>query len=169
MKLVTHKVGLGDLKIAQGPALFSALGLGSCIGLVLQDPQKDLAGMVHIVLPEAFPDKPVERLGKFASTAVQALYNALVAKGASPTSIRAAYAGGAQVFKFGNATSDRLDVGARNALAVAKYVKTLNIKVLSHDIGGSNSRTVIFCTQSGELKIRTATTGDTILCNFKKR
>ena len=37
------KVGMADLKIVKNPQIITTLGLGSCVGVVLYDPEKKLA------------------------------------------------------------------------------------------------------------------------------
>jgi chemotaxis protein CheD len=48
-----------------------ALGLGSCIGLALVDSRSGVAGLAHVVLPEAAGREG--KLGRFADKAVPAL------------------------------------------------------------------------------------------------
>jgi SAM-dependent methyltransferase len=62
-------VGMGETKVSKTQPL-SALGLGSCIGLLAYCPLSGVAGMAHIMLPEAFPNQPIPLPGKFADTAL---------------------------------------------------------------------------------------------------
>lgn len=162
-------VGLADIKVHQGPALFTCLGLGSCIGLAAYDHKTEIGGMVHIMLPEMFPGKPLEKPGKFADTGLPALLETLESMGAERSRLVVAYAGGAQVFKFGGNTENRMDVGSRNGQAVEELVKKLRLRVLAHDVGGNAGRTVSLCTRSGELKVRTVSAGEKLLCNMRGR
>lgn len=161
-------VGMSEIHVQKGPALFTCLGLGSCIGLAVYDPLAKVGGMVHIMLPESFPEKPIEKPGKFANTAVPALLEELERLGASPTKLIAAYAGGAQVFRFGAGKENRLDVGARNAAAVAEWVRKYGLKVVAQDVGGNVGRTVTMCTTSGDVKVRTVAGGERVICNVMK-
>ncbi len=168
MTLANQLVGMSEIHVAKGPAQFTALGLGSCIGLCVLDPVAEVSAMAHIMLPAAFPDKPVDKPGKFADTAIHDLYEQVLALGAQRSRIRVAYAGGAQVFKFGaGAEGSKLDVGARNSASVADHLKKRDAKVIHFDVGGSNGRTVYFCSATGEIKVRTAASGETILCNLR--
>ena len=45
------KVGMADYKIAKSPDSLITLGLGSCVGVVIYDKTKQIAGMAHIMLP----------------------------------------------------------------------------------------------------------------------
>lgn len=162
-------VGLADIKAHQGPALFTCLGLGSCIGFAAYDPKNEIGGMVHIMLPEMFPGKPLEKPGKFADTGLPALLETLEGMGAERSRLVVAYAGGAQVFKFGGSSENRMDVGSRNGQAVEELVKKLRLRVLAHDVGGNAGRTVSLCTRTGELRVRTVSAGEKLLCNMRGR
>jgi chemotaxis protein CheD len=158
---------MADIQVAKGPAVFSCIGLGSCIGLVAHDKLADVTGMVHIMLPEAFKDKPVDKPGKFADTGIAELLRQMAGMGAEARRTVVAFAGGAQVFKYGSGGSDRLDVGARNGQAVEAIIKNVGLRLLASDVGGSNGRTVTVDAATGIVKIRTLVTGERILCNLK--
>ncbi|MBX3112511.1 MAG: chemotaxis protein CheD [Fimbriimonadaceae bacterium] len=160
-------VGMGDIHVAKGDAAYNCLGLGSCIGLVLYDPTTQVSGMIHVMLPASFPGRPADKIGKFADTGVPEMVRQMTALGAVPSRMVAAYAGGAQVFKFGTPGDSKLDVGARNVEAVAALVKKNGFKVLATDTGGSNGRTVVVTIQDGLVKVRTVNTGEKTLCNLK--
>ncbi len=160
-------VNMAEIQYAQGPAVFSCLGLGSCIGLVVFDRGLEVSGMIHIMLPEAFKDRPVDKLGKFADTGIEELLRGMQERGADRRRMVAAYAGGAQVFKFGSAGEGRLDVGARNVAAVASLVKSLGLRVLATDVGGSSGRTVTVDIAAGSVSVRTLNEGTKILCNLR--
>jgi len=160
-------VGMADIQIVRGPAIFNCLGLGSCIGLVAHDKVVDVTAMVHIMLPEAFKDKPVDKPGKFADTGIAEMLRQMAGLGADPKRTVFAFAGGAQVFKYGTAGPNRLDVGARNGHAVEEILKGLGLRSLASDIGGSNGRTVTVDAGTGIVKVRTLVTGEKVLCNLK--
>lgn len=161
-------VGMAEIKVAKGNAIFTCLGLGSCIGLVMIDEQADVCGMVHIMLPEAFKDKPVDKPGKFADTGIPALIAELEKLGASKSRLIMAYAGGAQVFKFGAESSSRMDVGARNGEAVTRILKSMGAKILATDIGGSSGRTVIVNSEDGDVRVRTVHGGEKTICSIRR-
>src|SRR5207244_3047832 len=80
-------------------------GLGSCIGLVLVDRRRRLAGMAHIMLPAPARDE------------VPALLDELVALGALRPRVEALIAGGAKMFA---SASDTLETGLRNEEAAGR-------------------------------------------------
>lgn len=162
-------VGMCDIHVSKGLQHYCCLGLGSCIGLVAYDKLADVSGMVHIMLPEAFKDKPVEKPGKFADTGLEELLKQMTDLGAVNRRLVVGYAGGAQVFKIGAGGDSRMDVGARNSQAVNAILDKLGIKPIAIDIGGSSGRTVMIDQQSGIVKVRTIVGGEKVLCNLKQQ
>ncbi len=163
-----HLVGMAELYSAKGTAKYTCLGLGSCIGLALWDASAEVSGMIHIMLPEKFPNKPVDKIGKFADTGIPELIDQMESLGASKGRIIAAYAGGAQVFKFGSSIAgSKLEVGARNALASKEILSQMGIRVVAQDVGGTLGRTVTYDTATGEFRVRTVTGGERSLCKLK--
>lgn len=161
-------VGMAETEISNGVEPLVCLGLGSCIGLVAHDPVAGLSGMAHIMLPAAFPHKPVDKPSKFADTAVPDLIQRLLEQGANRTHLLFAYAGGAQVFKFGSQTGS-LDVGIRNAEATARALKRHAAKIVASEVGGHSGRTMTFDPATGEVRIRTAQSGERVLCVLRLR
>ncbi len=137
-------------------AVLVALGLGSCIGLCLYDPVAKVAGMAHVVLPDSSAARKDEPPGKYADTAVAALISQMTAAGAIRTRLRAAIAGGAHVFSFGNGSGapGTMDIGARNADAVLRHLQSLRIPVAASDVGGSSGRTVQLFPEDGLVTVR---------------
>jgi chemotaxis protein CheD len=160
-------VGMADIQVIKGSGKLTCLGLGSCIGLCAFDPVSGVAGMVHVMLPNAFPGKDLEKPGKFADTGIPALFSAMTKVGADLNRVRCAMAGGAQVFKFSANSAAKLDIGARNTEAVQDALRRLNLKTIAQDTGGSAGRTVTFTAETGIYAVRTVTSGETTLCNLR--
>lgn len=167
--LVENKihVGMAEIHIAQVPTLFTCLGLGSCIGLCVVDPKKLIAGSIHVMLPEAFKNRPIDKVGKFADTGVPELIKMLDEAGADRSRLIAAYSGGASVFQFGTGNPGSQEIGARNALAVKAQVQQFRLKVLGTDVGGTSGRTMTFDSSTGVVKVKTAKAGESVLCVLK--
>lgn len=161
-------VGMGEIQTAKGDAVFTCLGLGSCVGVAMFDSRNRVGGMVHVMLPEAFPDKPVDKPGKFADTGLVELLRQLEKLGATKTGLLVAYAGGAQVFQFGAGQPNRLDVGRRNGEAVALWLGRLGLKVVASDVGGTAGRTVVFSTITGDVTVKKVTSGTETLANLRR-
>lgn len=161
------QVGMADIHVAKESGIFTCLGLGSCIGLVLFDPKANVGGMAHIMLPESTPGKAIQQPGKYADTCLPALVESLTALGAEQRRLIAAYSGGAQVFKFGTTAGSTLDIGARNADAVMTYLLRFRIPTVKFDVGGSNGRTVVYDLAHGFITVKTISQGEKLLCNIR--
>ena len=151
-----HHVGMADMVVVSAPEMLITLGLGSCIGLVLYDQTAKVAGMAHIMLPDSRGASPkaLEKPGKFADTAVPTLLDAVCAKGAMRTRLKAKFAGGSQMFALPGAETDFLAVGSRNSKETADLLKKLGISVVNSDVGGNKGRTVEFSTVTWMLTVK---------------
>lgn len=165
-KIAPTMVGMSEIKLLQNTGHFTCLGLGSCIGLLAVDTVAKVAGMIHIMLPQSFEGKPVDKVGKFADTGVPELLKMLEAKGAIISRMKVAYAGGAQVFQFGNNADKKLEIGLRNAEAVKALIAQYGLRVVGHDVGGRQGRTVNYDLSDGRFMVRTVTEGERELCKL---
>ena len=112
------KVGIADVQLVKSPDRIRTSGLGSCVGLVLFDQDKRLAGLVHVMLPDSSLSKgAVENLAKYADTGVKHTIDLLLKAGARKHALKAKLAGGAEMFKF-KSTNDLMRIGPRNVSAV---------------------------------------------------
>ena len=163
----TLLVGMAEIQVVKGDGRLTCLGLGSCIALAALDPVANVAGIVHVMLPEAFIDRTVEKPGKFADTGIPELITQMEELGAERERIVFSMVGGAQVFKFGAGTSPRLDIGARNAVAVEAHLEKLGFKCVAKDVGGNLGRTVTLTAETGEVMVKTVSQGERKLCNLR--
>lgn len=152
------RVGIADMNITKSPDTIRTSGLGSCVGVVLYDEHKKIAGLLHVMLPDSSLDRS-DKLNeaKFADTGVYALMELLIAEGVRPMSLKAKIAGGAQMFQFGS--SDTIRIGPRNIEAVKNELKRLSIRIVAEDIGGSSGRTIEFNPETAMLSVRTVNKG----------
>ncbi len=112
-----------------------AIGLGSCIGLVLADRPAGIAGLAHVVLPEA--QGKLEPRAKFADLAVPELLDRVLAAGGVRRRLEAVLIGGARMFSVGAS----LDIGARNAEAVRAALERAGVRIVAEETGGNRGRT----------------------------
>lgn len=150
------KVGLGALVATANPNdTLVALGLGSCIGLVMADPQARVAGMAHVMLPESNisgAGTPLQE-GKYADTAVPALLAAVLRLGADRRRLIVKMAGGAQMFNNGSGAGV-LNIGTRNAIAVREALAVAGLKLNAAQTGGSSGRTMDVVVRTGIVTVR---------------
>ncbi|WP_075980905.1 chemotaxis protein CheD [Bacillus massilinigeriensis] len=153
------KVGIADMNIVTPPNCIRTSGLGSCVGVVVYDQGKELAGLAHVMLPDSALAKAGSmNIAKYADTAVKELVNTLIKNGARSTALRAKIAGGAQMFHFASG-NDMMRIGPRNVEAVKKELQALRIAIIAEDVGGNSGRTIEFNPKSCMLNIRTVNKG----------
>lgn len=146
-------IGIGDYAVGKSPRTLYTSSLGSCLAVVLYEPDKNIAGMAHILLPSHIKFKDKSKPSKFADTAIEYLINELKKLGASPDKLVAKLAGGS---KLGNLMprDDIFKVGEKNVLSATFELKKYNIPIESKDIGGDYYRTVEFLISENKLQIR---------------
>jgi chemotaxis protein CheD len=132
-------VRMGEIAVSSNPDdVLLSVGLGSCIGLALVDQRRGIAGLAHVMLPEALAGGgPV---GKFADLAVPELVAQVTALGTARPMLRAVIVGGAQMFSLG--TSGAMDIGVRNDAAVRAALAKERISIAAAEVGGSKGRTI---------------------------
>ncbi len=153
------KVGMADYKIGRNPASIISYGLGSCVGIALFDPVTKIGGLAHIMLPDSTQARSTENPAKFADTAIPKMLDDMIRIGAVRSRVVAKIAGGAQMFKFTNAT-DIMRVGERNADSVKNILKKLAVQLLAEDTGGNYGRTVELKLDSGLYRVKTIDKGE---------
>lgn len=147
------KVGMADLNVCVSPNAITTLGLGSCVGIVLYDPVKRIAGMVHIMLPDSTKIINNENKAKFADTGIDLLIRRMMEIGADRRQLIAKIAGGAQMFAFSN-NSDMMRIGERNVEATKIKLAALGISIRAEDTGANYGRTIEFYPENGALLIK---------------
>ena len=153
------KVGIADMNVVQSPSLIRTSGLGSCVGVVIYDTQKEIAGLVHVMLPDSSLAKADSiNIAKYADTGIEELINRLTKKGARLINLKAKIAGGAQMFQF-STQNEMMRIGPRNVEAVKKELQRFRIPIIAEDVGGSSGRTIEFNPSTRKLNIRTVNQG----------
>ncbi|MFC4184578.1 chemotaxis protein CheD [Saccharococcus thermophilus] len=154
------KVGIADMNVVRAPNLIRTSGLGSCVGVVIFDVMKEVAGLAHVMLPDSsLARSKIMNPAKYADTAVEALIKLVLEAGGRKGMLKAKIAGGAQMFSFPSQSSDMMRIGARNVEAVKWQLNRFRIPIVAEDVGGSSGRTIEFNPQTGMLSIRTVNHG----------
>lgn len=154
IRVATLSVNIAQMKVATAPDNFSAVGLGSCMGVVVYDPVRKIGGMIHVLLPNAKDMNAADSRTKFADPGIYDLVEAVVKAGGLRKNLVAKMAGGAAML---NAATSQ--VGLRNAEESKRVLEALNIKILAQDTGGTCGRTVTFDLQSCTMCVSTLSKG----------
>ncbi len=150
---VMIKVGMADLNVCVSPDAITTLGLGSCVGIILYDPYKKIAGLVHVMLPDSTKIINNENKAKFADTGIDELIRRMAYIGANPKALISKIAGGAQMFAFGS-NNEMMRIGDRNVEATKYKLNQLGIGIRAEDTGANYGRTIEFYPETGELHIK---------------
>lgn len=164
-------VGMGEVKLCSDPGeVLCALGLGSCIGVSMYEPQLKLAGMCHIVLPSsAVASGAVVEPGRYADTAVAELLRQMESAGAGKERIAVAVAGGAELFKLAGSEGSVLDIGRRNHDAAQAALDALGLTVLGTDVGGNCGRSLSLRVDKGVVTVKRLGQGEAVLVDLSGR
>ncbi len=125
--------------------------LGSCVGIILRDRDRKVAGLAHVMLPCRLRagDPP----GKYADSAIPALLAGVESRGARRAALEAWLVGGACMFPVEN---DGLgSIGGRNVEESRRLLAALGVPVVREEVGGSCGRTMTFAASTAALEIRT--------------
>jgi chemotaxis protein CheD len=146
-----RNVRVADLVTARGEGVLSALGLGSCVAIVLWDPVTRAGGMAHVLLPSPPPRGADHHVpGRYAQSSVPALLEAVLSLGGARATVFARIAGGASMFT--NLVAPGLiHTGERNVLATREALHSRGIPVTGEWVGGDFGRTVVFDLATGKV------------------
>jgi chemotaxis protein CheD len=148
-------VGLGEIKVSRNPKdVLVAYGLGSCVGLGMQDPVTHVAGLLHAILPTHPNHNTKDQCAKYVDTGVRELLDMLLNAGANRNRLIVRMAGGANML-IAPGFSQTLNIGTRNVEAALAALAHYNLKLSGQETGGNIGRTVRFYVTDGRMTIRT--------------
>jgi chemotaxis protein CheD len=156
-------VGVGDCQVSNdSQSVLVTYALGSCLGILIHDPDVRVAGLLHFMLPESQidPEKAVRQPYMFADTGIPLLFRKAYELGADKKRIVVVVAGGSQMMD----PEGSFNIGKRNYMAMRKIFWKAGVLVKAEEVGGAVSRTVrlevgsgkIFLRQGGEKEVELA-------------
>jgi len=128
-------VGIGEMCVAgERDRVLVARSLGAGAALSLFDPQTNVGGMLHWLLPDASldPGRAERNPAFFASTGIPGLIGEMEKRGVRPATMRAVLAGAATLPEGGT-----FDVGSRNGRIALEILEKQGIRLEKHAIGGT--------------------------------
>jgi chemotaxis protein CheD len=155
-------VRMGDLKVGLAENVLFAIGLGSCVAVVLYDPRVRIGGLAHVMLPHPLSARRPAPIGRFASTAIQQLINEMEEAGAARRRLFARLVGGAAMFAD-VLNEDGPSLGQRNIEASRLALVGAGVPVHGEEVGGNHGRTVHFHVADGRLVISSVRNPDVLL------
>ena len=137
-----HVVVVGDMKYGSKGDSLVTHALGSCLGLVVYDPQIQVAGLLHAMLPlsKINPEKAKANPHMFVDTGVPLLFRTLYEQGCQKARMVVKAVG------CGNplGKNEMFKIGERNFTVLKKLLWKNNVLLATQDVGGTASRTVHF-------------------------
>lgn len=123
--------------------------LGSCISVCLWDKERKIGGINHFVYP--FWDGDGLATPQYGNVAMKGLVDAMVMAGSMQRNMIAKVFGGAMLLLRDNTA---LHVGQRNLDVCKHYLRQYNINIMAEDTGGNRGRSILFCTNTGEVLLK---------------
>ncbi|MCK5322734.1 MAG: chemotaxis protein CheD [Desulfobulbaceae bacterium] len=146
-------VGISDMKVSNNPDdVIISYSLGSCIGVIIWDPEVKAGGLLHYLLPDSNLDKEKAKKNPFmfSDSGVPLLFREAYKFGANKKRMIVKVVGGAQVLD----NSGFFNIGKRNALALRKIFWKNNVIVAGSDVGGTVNRTVSLHIGTGAILVK---------------
>jgi len=141
--LARLSAGIGEIRASRQPDdTITALGLGSCVAIVLADNSIGAVAVAHCMLPAQPADtrEHLEKPGRYVDAALPHLLSHMRDLGSSCNGLVSALVGGAAMFDFTGPTT--LDIGSRNVDTARQVLRESGIALLASDVGGNQGRTV---------------------------
>ena len=158
-------LGIGEIHVTGNPDdVILALGLGSCVALVLFDPSTDIIGAAHCLLPTHKPnpresdDKP----GRYVDIALPNIISQMGIAFSRLPILTSALVGGAAMFQF--AANSALDIGKQNIAVASAMLEEYSIPLLASDVGGSQGRSVTINVADATVHVRTGNALKELVC-----
>ena len=153
-------VGMGEMMVAESPSLLRAVGIGSCIAVILYDESSAVGGLAHVVLPCVAESHNKSNPTRFVDVAIDMMKDEMKKQNARIGHVKAKIFGGANMFPEIIFTDSTMDIGRRNILAIRKELKKHEIDIIAEDVGDNYGRSVLFNIEDGSVIVTTAHIGD---------
>ena len=141
----------GGFSVARIPTTISTI-LGSCVSVCLWDPDAQVGGLNHFLLPHWAAGGGTS--WRYGNAAIDGLIEALVASGARASNLSAKVFGGARVLAAFVGTADGGHLGSRNVEVAHQTLKRHAIPVVAAATGGERGRKLIFHTDDGSAWVK---------------
>jgi len=159
-------VRIAEFYAGRGNGRVKTYALGSCVAIVLYDPEKHVGAISHTMLPEP---QIAPALGvsskipaKYVDSAIPAMLQEMRKLGASPSRIVAKLVGGGRMFP-GIPSSETTNIGERNVERARCALASLTIPIVAEDTGGSHGRSVVFNLSDGSVVVSSLKVGEQTL------
>ncbi len=150
---------IGEMHISKkSEDIVRAFGLGSCMGVVMYDPEAKIGGILHCLLPDskAFSSETLSAQANkpltFVNEGIPLMLRQIQADGAEPNRLRVYLVGGAS---FTNDANDLFSIGIRNFVVACETLRQLKLPLTGKEAGGRIARTLGLHIGNGRVWIET--------------
>jgi len=143
-------IHIGEYHASSEPAVIHTV-LGSCVAVCLFDPIKRIGGMNHILLPGKADMSRFNEPARYGINAMEVLINRIIGLGGDKHRFVAKVFGGGHVIA---SISGNNAMGEKNASFALEFLQTEGIRVLSRDVGGTDTRKIFFHTDTGDVFLK---------------
>ncbi len=157
-----QRIGIAELAVGAEEGTLSTIALGSCVAIVLYDPDARVGGMAHILLPAPDARRNGDNPARYPETALPVMLARMAALGANPARVTARLVGGASMFA-GLLPQGTATVGVRNVDASRAVLERAGIPVVAEDVGQEHGRSVYFTLADGRVEVRSLARGTRVL------
>jgi chemotaxis protein CheD len=143
-------VGQGDYYVTQKPSEVITTVLGSCVAVCIRDPELNIGGMNHFILPQAATGAStvISNDLRYGSYSIERLINSIVSCGGDKSRLEVKIFGGAVI------ASDFAKIGDLNVEFVLTYLAREKLKLVAQDLSGALPRRLMYFPRTGKALVR---------------
>ena len=147
-------VGVGDMAVSnQQSTTLSTYALGSCVAVTAFDPELNVGGILHLMLPDSKVSaaRALDQPAMFADTGLPLFLGQLSVFRVNSNRLRIFLAGGASVL----GGDDPFRIGERNVEMTLRLLCQLGLPVFNADLRGTINRTIHLELSTGIVTLKT--------------
>jgi chemotaxis protein CheD len=148
------KVDVARFRVGQAPMRIMTMALGSCLGIVLHDPEARIGALAHAMHPRRERVRNNMNRAKFVDSVVPLLVERMLQWGARREKIVAKIFGGARMFDGFEGCRGVLQIGDENIVAAREVLHELGIPLIAECVGGRTGRTIVLDVSDGSVLVR---------------
>ncbi|MEN6619187.1 MAG: chemotaxis protein CheD [Rikenellaceae bacterium] len=157
----TINVLTGEVNASNENIIFKSSAIGSCVVIAGYDKKLMVGGMAHVMLPGVSPEKSKTPKTRYAQNAIEEMIERMISSGARNENIEVCVVGGSNVLKRKDDT-----ICQANINSVLKILNEKNIKIKAKSVGGTERRSVLFDTKTGNVYHSIGSEKDELLSCF---
>ncbi len=143
-------INTGEVFASKEPVIIHTL-LGSSVGVCMFEPETGIGGMNNMILPGKADMKNFDDSARYGVNTMELLITEILKLGGKRENIEAKVFGGARILPY---SCIEKCVGGKTSDFVVKFLESEQIRLISHDLGGSNARKIYFHTDTNEANMK---------------